>query len=459
MDKDRRASYLSRSAGNGQASLKLQDGARVAVMGGGPAGSLFSYFILEMAERLGLTLDLDLYEPRDFSRTGPAGCNMCAGIISESLVQMLALEGINLPPAVVQRGMDSYMLHTAAGRVRLTTPYMEKRIGTVFRGAGPRGTTDSEWVSFDGFLLEKAVQQGASLIRERVEGVDRLHDRRLQLKTRAGSSQPYDFLAVATGVNTNALRLFQRMEVAFQPPRTARTFVREYYLGKEYVERTFGHTIHFFMLDLEGLDFAAIVPKGNYVTICLLGTELQPAVFAAFLDTPQVRSVMPPEWNPEEFVCHCGPRINVHGAVHPFADRMVFLGDIGVSRLYKDGVGAAYRAAKAAAAAVIYGGMGDEDLKRRFGRSSRLMEGDNSAGRFIFAVVGMLRQRPFTSRAILRMIASEQRGRLDRQYMSSIMWDTFTGSAPYRDILVRTFNPAFLGRFIWHIGVSIVRRA
>ena len=59
-------------------------------MGGGPAGSFFSYFCLGMAERVGLNIELDLYEPRDFSRPAPHGCNMCGGVISESLVLALA---------------------------------------------------------------------------------------------------------------------------------------------------------------------------------------------------------------------------------------------------------------------------------------------------------------------------------------------------------------------------------
>ena len=110
-------------------SIKLEDGARVAVMGGGPAGSLFSFFLLDMAERMGMDLQVDIYEPRDFSLPAPRGCNKCAGGISESLVQNLAMEGINLPPSVVRRGVDSYVLHTDTGSVRLETPLYEKRIG------------------------------------------------------------------------------------------------------------------------------------------------------------------------------------------------------------------------------------------------------------------------------------------------------------------------------------------
>jgi flavin-dependent dehydrogenase len=121
-----------------QNKLKLNDGARIAVIGGGPAGSFFSYFLLRMAERVGRRIQVDIYEPRNFKKPGPAGCNMCAGVISETLVQYLAAEGINLPPTVVERGIDSYMLHMDVGSVRIESALHEKRIATLHRGLGPR---------------------------------------------------------------------------------------------------------------------------------------------------------------------------------------------------------------------------------------------------------------------------------------------------------------------------------
>ncbi len=111
--------------------LKLHSGSRVAVIGGGPAGAFFSYFLLAMVERIGIEVQVEVYEARDFSLAGPMGCNMCGGIISESLVQILATEGINLPPTVVQRGIDSYVLHTDAAAVRIETPPLYKRAASI----------------------------------------------------------------------------------------------------------------------------------------------------------------------------------------------------------------------------------------------------------------------------------------------------------------------------------------
>jgi len=134
------ASMASRLAvpDRGSPEMRLRDGSRIAVMGGGPAGSFFTTFLLDMAERVGLDVSVDVFEPRNFTQPAPTGCNMCGGIISESLVQNLAAEGVNLPETVVQRGIDSYMLHTDVGSVRIETPLQEMRIAAVYRGSGPR---------------------------------------------------------------------------------------------------------------------------------------------------------------------------------------------------------------------------------------------------------------------------------------------------------------------------------
>ena len=140
---------------SGSRPLALEDGSCVAVIGCGPAGSLFSHFLLEMAARVDVALSVDLYEPRNFAQPGPAGCNMCGGIVSEALVQNLGMEGVHLPPGVVQRGIDSYVLHTDVGTVRIATPTREMRIGALHRGAGPRDVSEKRWESFDGHLQAK----------------------------------------------------------------------------------------------------------------------------------------------------------------------------------------------------------------------------------------------------------------------------------------------------------------
>ena len=436
-----------------RSGLKLDSGSQVAVVGSGPAGSFFSYFLLDLAQRLGIDLQVDIYEPRDFSLPGPTGCNMCGGIISESLVQILATEGINLPPTVVQRGIDSYMLHTGVGSVRIDTPLHEKRIAAVHRGSGPRDIKEIKWTSFDGYLQALAVKKGARLARDRVDDLS-WQNGRLQIKTRRGSRQDYDLLAVAAGVNSPSLKLFQESISNYKPPRSTKTYVCEYALGEETIGKYLGNSMHVFLLNIPRLEFAAIIPKGDYVTLCLLGDEIDGPMVKSFLESPEVKRCFPPDLPLDPPACHCSPRINIYGAGQPFADRIVFIGDSGVTRLYKDGIGAAYRTAKAAAVTALLHGISSEDFRQHYWPTCRGISADNRIGKAIFAVTRLMQKRRHDLRGILRMVGTEQQATSGNPRMSMALWDLFTGSAPYREIILRALHPVFLVRFVWNVVVG-----
>ena len=441
----------------------LENGSHVAVIGGGPAGSFFSYFLLDMAERINLKISVDIYEPRDFNMPGPTGCNMCGGVLYESLVQSLAVDGIKLPETVVRRGVEHNMLHLDIGSVCIQTPRHEKRIATTFRGIGPRGLMDFSTEGLDSFLLKLAEKKGASHIRGRVDAVDRIEhsnqNERIRIKIPGGQFQTYDLVAVTTGVNTAILKLFSEMDFGYEPPHTVKLLVREYYLGKQEVSECLGDAFHAFLLDIPGLDYAAIVPKGDYVTVCLLSSQgdLHPRAMDSFLDHPSVKSLLPPDFPLERFACSCGPRISVQGSTRPFGDRIVFIGDCGVSRLYKDGIGAAYRTAKAAARTAIFQGISAEDFEQSYLPVCQKMETDNRIGRWLFAVIRRINKVHFARRAILHMVSSEQDRKASVESgMSMIIWDMLTGGAPYREVLLRVLRPVFLIRFLWSMVVSLL---
>ncbi len=436
--------------------MELENGSRVAVVGGGPAGSFFSYFLLELAERNGRDVTIDIYEPRNFSGVGPAACNMCGGIISESLVQHLATEGINLPPTVVQRGINSYMLHMDVGSVRIETPLHEMRIGAVHRAGGPRDQTEPKWSSFDGFLQTLAVERGAHLIRERVEEISFQNGHPL-IRAKGGEPRTYDLLAIATGVNSPILKVFRNLVPDYHPPRTTKTYICEYHLGAESAGKYLGNSMHVFLLDVPGLEFAAIIPKGDYASVCLLGERIDRDMVQGFLDSPEVKRCMPPDWRAAESSCRCLPLINIKGAGLPFGDRFVFIGDSGVTRLYKDGIGAAYRTAKAAASTAVFQGISASDFKRHYWPVCRAIEKDNSIGRFVFSMTGLIKKLRFTRLAVFRMIVNEQRKEGRNRRMSMVMWDLFTGSATYLEIFRRMLHAAFLSRLLLSIVGATLR--
>lgn len=436
--------------------MKLKNGSRIAVIGGGPAGSYFSIFLLGLAQRTDLDLKLDIYEPRDFSLPAPQGCNMCGGVISETLVQNLATEGINLPGAVVQKAINAYVLHTDTGTQRIEAASPEKRIGTVFRGGGPRGMDTATRVSFDRHLLSLAERKGAAVIRARAVGVERSAGQ-MEVRTREQTTGGYDLVAVATGINTTASKLFNNQDSSYKPPKTTKTAIYEYFLGKELVENHFGDSLHVFLLDIPRLDFGMIVPKGDYVSICLLGKDIDQELIEGFLTSPEIQSCFPATWRWDEPGCHCMPRINVKAAEQPYGDRIVYIGDSGVTRLYKDGIGAAYRAAKVAATCAVLEGVSAEDFRRYFEPFCRKMSQDNQIGKLIFTITHIVQRVGLFRRAVVHMVGEEQTPGSVRR-MSNVLWDVFTGSTSYRDIFLRTLHPIFISRFFMSVLSSVVNK-
>lgn len=448
-------------------SILLESGSRIAVIGGGPAGSFFSYFVLSMSKRLDLKISVDIYEPRDFNIPGPQGCNMCGGVLYESLVQSLAVDGINLPADTVQRGIEYNMLHFDEGDAIIHTPLQEKRIAATFRGIGPRGLVEIKGGSLDSYLLKAALDQGAIHIRKRVEDVcwttskdAEVGTKKLvEVKSQGGQTQTYDLLVVASGVNTSLLKQFSNLEFGYEPPQTTKLVVREYFLGEEIVSKHYGPVFHAYLLDLPGLDYGAIIPKGDYITICLLSShqELHKDAIESFLNDPVVKRSLPPDFHPEDPACQCGPRINVNGSKRPFGDRVVFIGDSGVSRLYKDGIGASYRSAKIAAATVVFQGISGADFKKYYLSFCRKLERDNQIGKFIFKVAGLIPKTKLGQRVVLRMIFDEQRRNISsNNSMSMVIWDMLTGGAPYSEIFQRTIQPLFLMRIFWYYLHTLV---
>ena len=435
-----------------RSSKPLADGSRIAVIGAGPAGSMFTYFLLNMAESIMLDLKVDLYEPRQFCHRGPAGCNHCGGVVSESLVQRLATEGIALPDDVVQRGLDSYTLHMDVGNVEIATPLHESRIAAIYRGNGPRDSEPMDTHSFDGYLQELAAARGARRVRRLVADIRRQDDG-MGVECADGTQEEYDLVVVASGVNSRLARSLDRLAEPHEAPALTKTFICEFKLGKDVIRRTLGPSMHVFLLDIPRLEFAAMIPKGDYATLVLLGDDIDDELMGRFFSSPEVMACFPGGTIPRH-VCHCYPRINVRTAQPPYGDRLVMIGDSGTTRLYKDGIGAAYRTAKAAARTVVFHGVSAEDFREHYWPLCRTIDRDNQVGRFVFWVGSLVQRARFARRGVLRMVAEEQKDEQAAKRMSGVLWDLFSGSAPYTNVFLRTLHPAYIASLAWHLAAG-----
>ena len=168
------------------------------------------------------------------------------------------------------------------------------------------------------------------------------------------------------------------------------------------------------------------------------------------------RWLFPEEINLDEITpCKCFPSINVKGAKLAYDDRVVLVGDSASSKLYKNGIGAAYITGKAAANTAVFNGISAAAFRKYYQPVCSSLDSDNRVGRFIFSVTTIIQRSHLLKSAMLGMVISEQRKQNNNRRMSAILWDTFTGSATYKDIFIRFLNPMLIFPLIWNIIKSL----
>ncbi len=423
---------------NGNSSLELQDGANIAVIGGGPTGSFFSIFALKMAKMIGTELNITIFDPKDFTKDGPGGCNRCGGIISELLVQTLAVEGISLPDSVIRKGINSYVLHTNRGEVNIDTPGLEKTIATVYRGGGPKGMALGDKESFDNFLLKQAVAEGAVHKPVRIDHIE--NRSRPVLFSKGSEVMKADLVVGAFGVNSTAAKIFEGMDFGYKEPPTVTAAICELKMGEEAVGEYFGNSIHLFLLPDKGIKFAAMVPQGAYVSLCILGKDLSAKKVDDFLAKPVVKAVLPKN-GAYQVECRCLPKMNVGAPRRPFTDRIVMCGDAGSTRLFKDGLGAAYLMGKAAAKTVVFQGVGEKDFRNGYYPVYKDIIVDNFVGRYLYLITDIYRKNGILTKALVETVRKEQAGPNAGKPLSSMLWDMFTGNERYKRILPKALSP------------------
>ena len=397
---------------------------RIAVIGSGPAGSFFALAALKVASQLNRALEVTIFERKDLTAAGPAGCNMCAGILSRRVVEGLSALGISLPPEVVLGRVHRYMLHWGGGSLAISPPDPSRQVLSVYRAGGPRNSPYPATAGFDAFLQREAERRGARIVHERVDEVS--FDPRPRIHTSKGAVT-FDLAVLATGVNSTAPVLHG---LHYSRPATETMAQDSLLLSGDAGRTQMESTVHVFFDRPKGSFFGALIPKRNFANISLLGRRLSANCIEEFLSAPEVRSVVGE--NPQ--TCGCRPRVAVTLAQDYYAGRFVAIGDCCVTRLYKDGIGSALVTARAAAETALRYGITQEAFAAHYAPVCRAIARDNRFGRAVFALTSHSRRNGFSMRALGRAVALETNAAPGGGLMGRILWSLFTGDAGYEEI-------------------------
>jgi flavin-dependent dehydrogenase len=465
-------------------TLPLEDGAAVAVIGGGPAGAFFAIHAARMARALGRRLRLTIIEKNGLERPGcPApfmeSCNFCAGGISPNLFDILARNGIQIPPEIIEGRARSITIHGDWKSIELRIPEGRTML-TVFRGSRPKDRP-SRYVNFDAFLLDRALREGAQLIAGDVQDIGLSPAGKPLLTYRRKDSPPgevetmeADFVALATGVNPvpgrdpgsdGFVRGLRRILPDFRPPRVRRSLICEMEAQDVSLERM-KTEIHFAQYGSRALriEMSSLIPKGRWMTVVLLGPSVdragpmdRQAIIKGFLALPHIKRLLPrnAEFRP---ACLCFPNMTTGRARGFVGDRVALIGDGVVSRLYKDGIYSAYKTAEALSDCLFRFGVDKVSLKKGYQPTVLRFDRDNLFGRIVFSLIRGTFSRPLLSRVAYQAVLTELKTKpKDKRRLTEVLWKIASGDDSYRQILAGMAHPAALWTILWGGAFLTVR--
>ncbi len=442
-------------------STSLKNGDRVAIIGGGPAGSFFAIHLLREARQLDRQIDVVIVEKRgpaepNFEGFQCRGCNFCAGIVSPRLNEILDGCGLTVPDEIIQGHIDYVWIHGQWKNVRLRVPD-DKRMYSVYRGSLP-GRKTGRPAGFDGFLLGEAVRAGARIQYGEAQSIAYNLSGLPVVSIKRPSGEIFlleaSFVGIASGINSHYgfddradgfIASIKRMNPSFVSGKSRRTLIFELDVGEDFLKRNMNREIYFIEYgsrDL-ALEHTALIPKGRFLTVAMIGNFADHAVLPqdsrqiiqAFLTLPQVDRILP-GIAAAPLACACAPRMTVTTAISPFGNRFAIIGDAVGSRLNKDGLYSAHATASQLALTVLHEGIDERSLARGYGKTVKWLVADNRFGRIVFAVSRAAFSTPLLSRIVYQAFATEYKVHDQRSRpLSSMLWKIASGMSDYREVL------------------------
>ncbi|MBI3084277.1 MAG: NAD(P)/FAD-dependent oxidoreductase [candidate division NC10 bacterium] len=289
---------------------------RVAVIGGGPGGTCAALALVRMAKERGRAIEVILFEPKDFG----AHYNQCAGVLSPPIQGVLRRElDLSLPPGLLQRKIAGYVL------------YGEHEVLDMPAGDDGEATHAVRRVQFDRFLLDAAEKAGVQVERSRVYELE-FGPQRVILYS-DGGSWGADVVVGAFGLDRTVGEALAGRTGYRLPPSLETVVTKIHPGGLEHVPALLQDRIHAFLPRLPAIEFGALIPKGNHITIIIAGRRVSVPDMQAFLDLPQVRRLLPQDRAIEH---HFKGAFPVGPARRPYGDRYVTIGDAaGLVRPFK----------------------------------------------------------------------------------------------------------------------------
>lgn len=403
----------------------LRDGARVAVIGGGPGGVGAALALEHLARQMARQVNITLFEGKVFA--GERHFNQCVGVLSPPIEKILSESlDIQFPRHLIQREIHGYILHSDRRSILLESDdppaYSVRR------------------VQFDAYLLDQARRRGIEVVNSRVTDLE-FHNDRVIIYSESGNAEA-DAVVGAFGSDDGTAVVFERA-TRYRAPRFLTSVVTKIHPGAAFMD-SFGECIHAFLPSMRGIEFGAVTPKGNHLTMNIAGERVDAGTMHRFLHSRAPQSVLPNLESVKtegDLVFYKG-RFPISQARAFTGDRYVMVGDAaGLVRPFKGkGVNSALLTGARAAQTIMTVGISERAF-REYHRACRDITDDLPYGKAMRALTMAMSKWGLLDTVIA---LAEQDARL-----RDALFDAVSAHRTYRTIVHGMLDVRWLTHMVW----------
>ncbi|MCP4165208.1 MAG: hypothetical protein GY759_04850 [Chloroflexi bacterium] len=405
----------------------LADGGHAIIMGGGPAGVACALALQRLAAQMSRQLLITVVEGKQF--TGERHYNQCAGVLSPPLPTLLQNDlDVPFPYYLSRDSIQGYVLYT--GRERVALPEQGEPSIALRR------------IQFDAYMLETARSRGIEIISARAVDLE-LHADQVIVYTENKPVQG-DVVVGAFGLDEGSAGMFRR-RTTYRPPLALDSVVTKYHPG-DATMAAFGHYIHAFLPAHPSIEFGAVTPKANHLTINIAGQRVDVPTMKAFLQSDYVNTVLPNmskvghyDQHDLRFFKGRFPRSLARGY---YGDRYVMVGDSsGIVRAFKGkGVTSSVLTGIRAAHTILEAGISRQAFDDHYRKANLDIIRDLPYGRV------MRRLTILCSR--YRLLDPVLRAAHDRPELQQGLFGAVSGHDPYRQVMGQMIRPGILAAIL-----------
>ncbi|MEK9629384.1 MAG: NAD(P)/FAD-dependent oxidoreductase [Nitrospinota bacterium] len=412
----------------------IKEGDTVCIVGGGPGGAGCAIALLKESRALNKPIKVVIFEHKKFSEH--RHYNQCIGVLSPPLEDILKTEfDLAIPEHLILNEIEGYCLHS-------------DRLSLNLEGEEQGRSLSVKRSKFDAFLLEEAEKAGATVVHNRVTGIE-VHPDEVMVYS-DGENFKGAVVIGAFGLDDGACKIFEE-GTPYRQPDFLNTVITRLYPGSEFIDGM-ESTIHAFLLSQKGLEFGAVTPKGDHISINIAGRKVTSQVMLQFLRSDPVQRFLPPHKRREKPLNYFKGKFPIAPARNLFGDRYVTIGDAaGLIRPFKEkGINSAILTGTFAARSIMRHGVSRKAFEENFYEDCWELTQDLPYGRVVRVLTNLATDLKFMDQMI-SLAAS------DKSFMKA-MFNSVSGHLSYKRIILETASPSLAINFATRIFDHFILR-